>query len=128
VLKAQSLVLFSCFGLDSFQEWQNIASIQVIPAVVAAQTVGDVLLDLGFVDPVVESEWLSLNYSSQLTMRQEMMTSAILSADSLPATTPLPYLPLQVTIEVIYAHAWCPQFATFKANHHGEVAIPVQQL
>lgn len=122
VLKPGGLVIFSCFGSDSFQEWRELASLEVMPSIVDMHTVGDVLLDVGFSMPVVETDILSFEYSTQHKIKQEMYACHVLPRQVLTD------LPLELTVEIVYAHAWCPEQVTFSANHQGDIVIPINRL
>lgn len=122
VLKPNGLIIFSCFGPDSFQEWQTSAERKVIPSVVDMHCVGDALLAAGFTMPIVEAEILTIDYSSQNKIQQELYFGEVLEPNALIN------LPLQLTLEIIYAHAWCPAQESFTANQQGEVIIPIKRL
>lgn len=122
VLQPNGLIIFSCFGPDSFQDWHTSAELQVIPSVVDMHCVGDALVAAGFTMPVVEAEILTIDYSSQNKIQQEMYFGEILEPSELIN------LPLQLTVEIIYAHAWCPAQESFTANQQGEVIIPLKRL
>jgi malonyl-CoA O-methyltransferase len=126
VLKPGGLLMFSTFGPDTLKElrasWQQIDHAVHVNAFIDMHDIGDGLLHMGFADPVMEAETITVNYSevdglmqdlraiganaTASGRRQGLLTTNMLSRlrdayesfrhdDGLPAS-----------YEVIYGHAW----------------------
>lgn len=119
ILRPNGLIIFSCLGPSTFKE---MASGEFLPSLVDMHNVGDALLAVGFVDPVLEVEDITLDYRSEEQMQQELEYSGMLKPHTLRDHVK------QVTFEIVYAHAWCPAAKGFKADSKGEVRVPLSQL
>lgn len=121
VLKPNGLLLFSSLGPDSLQSLRQDYDRQRL---MDMHHIGDLLLQLGFRDPVMEMEYIDFNYQDEQVFLKEYhslgLSSLLPLRDSITA-------PLQANFEVIYAHAW-RSLANKKVADNGEVTIPLTHI
>lgn len=131
VLKVDGLLMFSCFGPDTFQELraallaagEPAASLPILPFV-DLHDFGDMLVDAGFATPVMDMEKLEITYSSA-----EKLLADVQAFGGNPLSTQRKNLSgrhrnqrllraleeqrkpngkISLTIEVLYGHAFKP--------------------
>lgn len=124
VLKPEGLLLFASLGPDTLKEWRQAKTLMEpaiqLPKLIDMHDIGDVLLQLGFADPVMDMEMLTLYYRHMHNLVQDLRIY------NLPATRLIQYQPktywakiekiyqnyqnstghLPVTCELIFGHAW----------------------
>ena len=128
VLRVDGLLMFSCFGPDTFQQLRAaLAAVGEADAVlpfVDLHDFGDMLVDAGFATPVMDMEKLQITYSSAeklladvqafggnpLTTRRQMLSGRHRHARLLKALESQRGQDgkISLTIEVIYGHAFKP--------------------
>ena len=128
VLRVDGLLMFSCFGPDTFQQLRAaLAAVGEADAVlpfVDLHDFGDMLVDAGFATPVMDMEKLQITYSSAeklladvqafggnpLTTRRQVLSGRHRHARLLRALESLRGQDgkISLTIEVIYGHAFKP--------------------
>ena len=126
VLKPGGLLLFSTFGPDTLKElracWQQVDSAVHVNDFVDMHDVGDIMLQTGFADPVMEAETITVNYASVDRLMLDLRaiganTLAPGHRTGLTAPAALANLrrayerfrvdqQLPATYEVVYGHAW----------------------
>jgi malonyl-CoA O-methyltransferase len=94
VLKPQGCLLFSSLGPDTFKECQTTFNLPLNDL----HDIGDLLLQEGFSDPVMDREDLVLKYSSPTSLETTLKAQGLASHQAIHAE--------QVTYEVIYGQAW----------------------
>lgn len=126
VLPAGGLLLFSTFGPDTLKElraaFAAVDGHAHVNTFVDMHDLGDALVHAGFGDPVMEMEWLTLEYSSVEAIARDL--KAIGARNALPGRAPGLSGPrrwkamaeryeayrragvLPATFEVVYGHAW----------------------
>lgn len=118
-IKPEGLIMFSYLGPDTAKELrQNFSIDEVVPATyVDMHDIGDALLRQGFAEPVMDMEYITLEYEDQQTLIKDAVELGFL--------LPHQYVsknvqgPFQLTLEVIYGHAWA---ATNKKDRTDTVA------
>ena len=146
VLKPKGLLLFSTMGPETLKELRESFSDEKwhVHAFYDMHDVGDILTYLNFLDPVIDMEQLTVNYSSifqllkdlKLTgahnaakgrcrgltgkMQWQCMLKSYEAQRNESGTFP-------VTLEVIYGHAFGAEFNQCK-NNQGEAFIPVDKI
>ena len=150
VLKPEGLILFSCLGVDTLQEYrqamQQIGIDTAVHGFTDMHWVGDSLLSQGFVDPVMHMETLTVHYRSIDALCRDLrcaMAANVRLDRSRGCLTPrqwqamtLNYQSLcdqrgrfPVTFEIIYGHALAPKkILETSQNQPSEHIIPVDQL
>jgi malonyl-CoA O-methyltransferase len=145
VLRADGLLLFSCFGPDTLKEVRA-ACAEALPRArplpfVDMHDFGDMLVASGFATPVMDVETLRLTFADARALLRELRA---LGASPLDARSP--GLPsgrqahallaaldarrdadgrLAVSVEVAYGHAWKPKTS---AMRDGTATVPVDAL
>ncbi len=126
VLRPNGLLLFSCFGPDTFKQGLKIDA-KILPHLVDMHPVGDALIKQGFADPVLEVEHLVLNYRSQKQALQELAGSGFCEPPVLSEFEDSEGK-YALSFEVIYGHAWCPVTSGYQPDEQGVVRIPISGL
>ncbi len=140
VLRPGGLLLFSVCGPDTLQElresWANIDDAAHVHSFFDMHDIGDVLLQCGYSDPVMDMEKITVTYPDIWQMLRELRASGVsnsLSERRRSLTGKATFANLQksyeyyrlddgtlpLSYEIIYGHAWAPQT---------EVAIPVSSI
>ncbi len=119
VLAPGGLVLFTALGLDTLQEWRSVFQLNEIPVLYDMHDLGDLLLQVGFAEPVLEVDHYTINYRNIAQLQEELIASGMwypqsLSQDGQDIEKQFAAISTQqegvwsVTYEVIYAHAFKP--------------------
>jgi malonyl-CoA O-methyltransferase len=144
VLKADGLLMFSCFGPDTLKELRAAAAVALPNSrpmpFVDMHDFGDMMVASGFATPVMDAEIITLTYASPRELLREVRALGGNPRDdraqSLPsgrqARQMLSALEAQrgsdgrirLTFEVAYGHAWKPM----PAKAAGITAITVETL
>lgn len=145
IIRPNGLVFFSCFGPGTMQELrQAVAAANLAtatPGFVDMHDFGDLLIEKGFADPVMDQEVLTLTYATPEKLvqdvkslggnpslgRRESLTSRHWHQRLLQALEQQrqPDGRLHLTIEVAYGHAW--RSAT-RRGQAGETRISVSAI
>lgn len=145
IIRPNGLVFFSCFGPGTMQELrQAIASAElatITPSFVDMHDFGDLLIEKGFADPVMDQEVLTLTYETPEKLLQDVkslggnpaigrkasLTSRQWQQRLLMALEQQrhPDGRLHLTIEIAYGHAW--RSAT-RRGQSGETRISVSAI
>src|SRR3990167_8113684 len=157
VLSPKGLFLFSCFGVETLKElraafarvdaqWFAGESLNHLNHFYDMHDIGDGLVTLGFADPVMDMEIISVEYPDLQTLLLDIKT---IYGPCVLANRPIKYLgkqyferveqcyreligsdkALSVSFEVIYGHAWqAPTRIGYGLNDQGEVAVPVSAI
>ncbi|MDT8410743.1 MAG: malonyl-ACP O-methyltransferase BioC [Wenzhouxiangellaceae bacterium] len=144
VLRPGGLLLISTFGPDTLSELKQ-ASMQVdgqprVSPFTDVQTVGDSLVRAGFVEPVLDTDWITSSYASPRDLFGELKAIGASHAGDgrrrgLTASATLKAIfeayegfreaggRYPATWEVVYASAWAPEEgAPIRSIHGGEQA------
>ena len=117
VIRPNGLLMFSAFGVDTLKEARAPAAAPGSdgtrapshwPSYQDLHDWGDALAAAGFADPVMDVERLTLTYEEPARARADVEGLAMLTGQRADAS--LAALSCtELTIELIYGHAWCPQ-------------------
>lgn len=124
-LRPRGLLMFSALGVDTLVELRA-ASVLRTPALPDMHDIGDALVGVGFADPVMDTERLTVTWTDPARLLAELRA---LGGDASRArrrglATPAardralaaladrlrggdPSVPMSVTFEIVYGHAWC---------------------
>jgi malonyl-CoA O-methyltransferase len=110
VLKEGGLLTFSYLGPDTAKELRSAPMTQQLPIQNLASPwdmhdMGDALLGERFSDPVMDMEFLGLDYESDTVLLADARALHLLGPDFLSSVLEVP-LPKKLTLEVVYGHAW----------------------
>ena len=134
VLRAQGLFMFTTFGPDTLKElrtaFRQIDDHTHVNSFVDMHDIGDMLVEAGFADPVMDQEIITLTYSDLKSMLRELKG---IGAHNVMPDRPAGLMGRQrwqrmvaayeafrsnerlpATYEVVYGHAWMPEFTKRK--------------
>jgi malonyl-CoA O-methyltransferase len=122
VLKEGGLLTFSYLGPDTAKELFSEELFGQLPLKTLASPwdmhdMGDALLGERFSDPVMDMEFLSLDYGSDKVLLTDAMALNLLDVEE-QASAPVTSLPQKLTLEVIYGHAWALGKHLARAQDH----------
>jgi malonyl-CoA O-methyltransferase len=115
VLREGGLFSFSYLGPDTGKELRAMqcdamdgSPLAVLPGAWDMHDLGDALVESRFSDPVMDMEYLYLEYESDALYLQDALALGLLSAQQVQeiATDKTMKLPQKMTLEVVYGHAW----------------------
>jgi malonyl-CoA O-methyltransferase len=115
VLREGGLFTFSYLGPDTGKELRAMDLSQgpdlvlsTLPGAWDMHDVGDGLVESRFSDPVMDMEYLTLEYDSDALYLQDALALGLISAEHIPALLghKTPLLPKKMTLELVYGHAW----------------------
>ena len=116
VIRPEGLLMFSAFGVDTLKEARPAqprgdTAVPGWPTYQDMHDWGDALSAAGFADPVMDVERLTLSYEDEAKFREDARSLSMLpglqagpSAQVAASTGKR----LELTIEVVFGHAWCP--------------------
>ena len=148
ILRPEGLLLFSTLGPDSLKELSHVASPRhLVHPFIDMHHLGDMLLKRGFLDPVVDMEYIQLRYQRLKDLGHDLKALGLtnvrldrhrgLLGRGFWATLESAYRAqwqqldgaLPVTVELVYGQAWRPVHDPQTQIKHGaEVLVPVEQL
>ena len=115
VLREGGLFSFSYLGPDTGKELRAMrcdamdgSSLAALPGAWDMHDLGDALVESRFSDPVMDMEYLYLEYESDALYLQDALALGLLSAHQAQAIAAdkTAKLPQKMTLEVVYGHAW----------------------
>lgn len=148
VLNKQGLLMFSTVGIDTLKElkhsFEKVDAYDHVNEFYDMHDIGDALLQVGFLDPVVDMEHLTLTYPDLPKLFKELKNTGSHLLPGNPEQGLYPRAKWQAmcnaydgyktkegrypaTIEIIYGHAYKPQRAVQKSLD-AEVAIPISEI
>jgi malonyl-CoA O-methyltransferase len=130
VLKEGGLLKFSYLGPDTAKELHSGDLFQQLPLRSLASPwdmhdMGDALLGERFSDPVMDMEFLNLEYESDSALMTDVKALNLL-ATAHQNSAPVAQLPKKLTLEVVYGHAWALGKHLAKAQDHVAYIDPNQ--
>lgn len=122
VLKEGGLLTLSYLGPDTAKELNSELLAQQLPLQKLASPwdmhdMGDALLGERFSDPVMDMEFLCLDYESDAVLLADARALHLLNPSSQSSALETP-LPKKLTLEVVYGHAWALGKHLAKAQDH----------
>ncbi|CAM4382788.1 MAG: Malonyl-[acyl-carrier protein] O-methyltransferase [Legionellaceae bacterium] len=147
ILTPNGLLLFSTLGPDTLKElrfcWQEIDSYQHIHTFLDMHDIGDMLVQTGFYDPVMDSQYMTLAYKDIHTLFHELKANGASNASlyqnpSLSGKNKLANCSqkyenfrtaenrLPATFEILFGHAWQP--LPHNQNTLHEIGIPLSAI
>ncbi|OGT65587.1 MAG: hypothetical protein A3J38_04170 [Gammaproteobacteria bacterium RIFCSPHIGHO2_12_FULL_45_9] len=136
LLRPNSLLMLSSLGPDTLQEWRDYLHPEDSLSMVDMHEMGDALMQLGFVDPVLEVEHYTLTYQDPTKFLHELTSCELLTVSSLVNSSPLraaiqqraEHGELTATFEVVYCHAWTPATEGYQQDEAGLARVPLSHL
>ena len=109
VLREGGLITFSYLGPDTGKELrsQDFSGLKIknLLSPWDMHDMGDALLGGRFSDPVMDMEYLTLDYGTYELLLSDASALKLMHSDPL-VTTQMTDLPQKLTLEVVYGHAW----------------------
>ena len=115
VLREGGLFSFSYLGPDTGKELRTLqcnamdgSPLVALPGAWDMHDLGDALVESRFSDPVMDMEYLYLDYESDALYLQDALALGLLSAQQAQVISAdkTVQLPQKMTLEVVYGHAW----------------------
>ncbi len=130
VLKEGGLLAFSYLGPDTAKELRSeglsqILSLKTLPSPWDMHDMGDALLGEGFSDPVMDMEFLNLDYEQNAILLQDAKALNLVEQIGVEGSQ-IEDLPKKLTLEVVYGHAWVIGKHLSKAQDHVAYIDPNQ--
>ena len=109
VLREGGLITFSYLGPDTGKELRALelpdVKLKNLLSPWDMHDMGDALLGERFSDPVMDMEYLTLDYEKPTLLLADMSALKLMHSTS-PKVIEKEVLPQKVTLEVVYGHAW----------------------
>ena len=109
VLREGGLISFSYLGPDTGKELRSLGSapfqLKNLMSPWDMHDMGDALMSVRFSDPVMDMEYLTLDYEKSEVLVADIDALKLVQSP-LPQTLDLSNLPSKLTLEVVYGHAW----------------------
>jgi malonyl-CoA O-methyltransferase len=126
VLRPEGLLYFTALGLDTLHELPEELKKEIIPFVIDMHNIGDLLLEVGLIDPVLDTNYYTLAYQDKNKLINELINSSMILHCDLPAISPL-VTNLNLTYEIIQAHAFASD-TMMQVKTGNETSIPLSSL
>jgi malonyl-CoA O-methyltransferase len=129
LLKPESLLMFAYLGPDTGKELRLMGGAsEPIAGAWDMHDVGDALLKSGFAEPVMDMEYITLEYEHLDLLLKDAMELGLVDEKGSDLIKANPELaPLKMTLEVVYGHAWTPERRLSK-SHDGVAKIGIDQI
>jgi|GEM_PF-6046934 malonyl-CoA O-methyltransferase len=125
LLTSEGVILFSLFGIDTLKDYQEIYNPQF--KLLDMHNLGDFMLKQGFIDPVLDVEYMKAKFKNTSELQQEFVNLGIFSNEDYRIELPDNSL-LSPELEIIFAHAWGKQQAQQFKDASGKTFIPLDLL
>ncbi|SNX27811.1 malonyl-CoA O-methyltransferase [Polynucleobacter meluiroseus] len=131
ILKEGGLLTFSYLGPDTGKELYAAASpkwsLKKLASPWDMHDMGDALVGARFADPVMDMEYLNLEYESSAVLQTDAVALNLMEplAEKLPISSEMPS---KLTLEVVYGHAWAIGKHLAKPQDHIAYIDPSQIL
>lgn len=121
LLRPEGLLMFTGFGPDTLQE----VEIKTLFHLIDMHDIGDLLVQVGFLDPVLDVEHFALLYRDLDKLNTELVATQMIEMSTLLKVVP----PISLTHEVFFAHTWGPGVPKKEdSDEVGVVKIPLSHL
>lgn len=127
VLKPESLLMFSYLGPDTGRELRTLLGLgnqSLLKHSLDMHDVGDALIKAQFAEPVMDMEYITLEYEEKSVLIKDAISLGLLQSDHLHALD-WSNQPLRLTLEIVYGHAWTPSLSKIRS---GEAVIRPDQI
>lgn len=129
LLKPEALLMFSYLGPDTGKELRQIEGLE--PSLASSwdmHDVGDALAKSGFAEPVMDMEYITLKYDNHELLIKDIIELGLSDNGSIDKKKIYELKePLQLTLELVYGHAWVPKQRLSKSNM-GVATIEIDQI
>jgi malonyl-CoA O-methyltransferase len=135
ILRPEGLLVFTSLGPDTLGLLQNICPEQFLPHLLDMHDLGDELVREKFIDPILDLEYVTLNYRNTSQFLRECQALGILARGDYSECSEHASLKasfetvIPAVFEVIHGHAWrAGELAEQTADEFGIVRIPLAHL
>lgn len=130
VLRENGVLMFTALGPDTLKEWRHVFKNEEIPFFVDMHDFGDLLLQEGFAEPVLDVEHYTISYRERKQLLQELQVTGVWFPEDSNLTSALEAQATnEVTYEIIFAHAFAPvKTQEVSASEDGMIRIPLAHL
>ena len=118
-LKQNALLMFSYLGPDTGKNLNRLLGIEKVTNYPSwdMHDVGDALLREGFAEPVMDMEYITLDYENLDLLLKDALSLGLISQDDFNSVgNQVVNEPLQITLELVYGHAWTPELNLSKTK------------
>ena len=127
VLKVDGLLMFSYLGPDTGQELRGLPNLKAVWGV-DMHDMGDALVKSGFADPVMDMEYITLEYDNAELLFKDAVELGFGVSEQINGLGVDGFTnPLQLTLEVVYGHAWTPKQRLSRSTM-GVATIDIDQI
>ena len=133
-LGTNALLMFSYLGPDTGKNLHRLLGLEKMTNYLSPDMhdVGDALLQAGFSEPVMDMEYVTLDYESlDLLLKDALLLGLISHEEVNLLKNQAGYQKneelLQITLEIVYGHAWTPDLNLSKAKD-GLATISLDQI
>ena len=129
-LGREALLMFSYLGPDSGRELTKFfypEDLLVAPSVIDMHDVGDFLLQARFAEPVMDMEYLTLEYARPELLIQDALALGLIREGACVREGVNMPPEFSITLEIIYGHAWTPAIELAR-EVDGQAIIQVDQI
>ena len=147
-LKRQGLFLFATLGPDTLKElrssWAEVDDDVHVNTFIDMHDVGDALVRAGFVEPVMDTEYITVTYQDCFSLMKDLKTLGANNANverprGLTGENKIKNMVsayekfrvegrLPLSYEIVYGHAWTPLQETSSGGFGNEVYFPISSL
>ncbi|VVC75111.1 Malonyl-[acyl-carrier protein] O-methyltransferase [Aquicella siphonis] len=133
VLRPDGVMIVTALGPDTLKEWHRQLSGHVVPVFADMHDLGDLMLQEGLADPVLDVNYYTVTYRERSNLIREMHGSGMLAGATalslLLEAAPGEDGVFPVTYEVVFAHAFAPPCSDeVPASSDGTVRVPLSHL
>ncbi len=126
IMKDEGLILFSTLGLDTLKAYQPLFA-GLMPSMTDMHDIGDLLMQCGFSDPVVDVSYITLSYQDPNKFIAELVKTGMLQHAIDP--TLLGEAPYLAEFEIIFGHAFAPaESDAAQVSSDGIAYFPLNKL
>jgi malonyl-CoA O-methyltransferase len=130
LLRPDGVLMLSALGIDTLHEWRSIINVEESARCVDMHDIGDALVQAGFSDPVLDVDHYHVKYQDNTRLMNDLFASMMwFPKEKEIILDAALQLPLMLTYEVIYAHAFAKEKSNeFAQDGEGIVRIPLAHL
>jgi len=127
ILRPNGLLMLTAWGPDTLRELHDLPL--AFPQLMDMHTVGDLLVQAGFADPVLDTDYFTLTYQDQKKLWHELQVTGMIAGNTEVIQLEKIANHYALSYEVIFGHAWGPGAnVAHPADQSGEVRIPLSHI
>ncbi len=127
ILRPDGLLILTSLGPDTLRELHDMPL--AFPHLMDMHTIGDLLTQAGFKDPVLDVDYFTLAYREQKKCWHELQIMGMIAGNTDGVQIQKTEEQYALSVEVIFGLAWGADFnAGHVADEKGEVRIPVSHI